>query len=535
VEPGKDSFDIRVQALGRAEAGKSFSLPITVTLTHGSRTFTKKLDATLRVEKAPVKLGKVSVTRTGEGFLIGVPILRNGFKGPVLVSVEGLPEHFVVHAKDVRESLARIVLRRKGNKGGLSADVRVFPDVGGVRLEEPARFSLNLESAVVATLAGPTGLARLHYMAGGRRLVALSSGSHSRVVVWGTEDWSRPHFETPVGQVLAHPEGKWFLCRHGAVLSVWSAESDRISKHAVDNDPAYPGVALSEDGSRVVLRGERVKQIRKTVGTVTVGGLTPVEEGSERFARFAFYQTSNWKEVASVEKPAPVGNPVAVSGRGRWLVEEDRERSCFRVLKVAEPTKELYTLSAPDYARLLLSSDDEYLVGLGDDGVARVLDPETKKVRFSTPTPVSRVRAEARFLPGGSLLLVIVPGESCTVWDLRTGKKTKDLEGKPSGTVEVSRDGNLARDSEHVWSLNDGKLAYTLQGGRLLAFTPDSKRVLASEGGTVSCVELSSGSKLFTVKTHNREVVAAALGADGKTVAASDAAGEIVVMEVAGK
>jgi hypothetical protein len=505
-------------------------LPITVSLALPQGAIESKVEAVLRVDMPRIQFGKGTFVRTtGERFAFKVPIHRQGFSARLHFSVAA-PDFKIVSPVTEREDQVRFTLERIPGKGGLKSEVRVYALLSGNRLENPATILVHHESAFVASLDCPADLSQLFFVGGDRYLVGVAGDRRQQLLVWSTNGWSRLPDEGFVGEVLIHPRREWFLTRQRALLRVWIPEGEKGQVKKLECDPEHPGVALSANGSYLALRSLRIETVKKSLGGgVRVDGAAAVDRAQKKHPQFSIYDTRNWT-ATPMEEPVPTGGAAGVGSQRKYLIEGKSKQ--YRVHDMVA-SKSLYKLTGKEYARLILSADEEHMAAVGGDGIVRLLESATGKVRFATSPPAVRAATiQAVFLPGSDVLAVVAPDESCSLWQMKTGTKLLALEGKPQGHVEFSADGKRARDDQRVWDLADGKVVYTHQRGRLLGFITDSERVLACTEDMVLGLEIPSQRRLFEVRTSTSGVVAAALAGHGKRLAVGDKSGYVRVLEV---
>ena len=140
--------------------------------------------------------------------------------------------------------------------------------------------------------------------------------------------------------------------------------------------------------------------------------------------------------------------------------------------------------------------------------------------------------------PDGSQAVSASWDKTLKVWDLRTGKALRTLEGHADGVnaVAVTPDGSQAVSASYdktlkVWDLRTGKALRTLEGHagfvNAVAVTPDgSQAVSASWDKTLKVRDLETGMVVATFRADGN-MLACAVAPDGRTFVAGDSGGQV--------
>jgi WD40 repeat protein len=163
------------------------------------------------------------------------------------------------------------------------------------------------------------------------------------------------------------------------------------------------------------------------------------------------------------------------------------------------------------------------------DGPGQGLAEEVGEVRRfgGSQSGIGRVY----FLPQGDLALA--SGQPVSVWNTRTGRKVRDLAqdlGRHDFATAVSADGRLALTGTHLWDLRTGKELRTLEGENEflwgIAFSPDGRRAVFGAHGeyearanTLWISDVNSG--VLVRRLGNGDAVrSVAYSPDGRLIAA---------------
>lgn len=151
----------------------------------------------------------------------------------------------------------------------------------------------------------------------------------------------------------------------------------------------------------------------------------------------------------------------------------------------------------------------------------------------------NRASCKPAFSPDGKLLAVSRGGQGVSLWDLNTYEEVRMLEDqRVGGPLAFSQDGNLlASISQNRIQLWDPHTAMRLHHfgnhrGTVsnLIFTPDGKRLISSDGGTldskdmpgsIQVFEVESGKQIYKLDGHAKYIYSIALSPDGNRLISS--------------
>jgi RNA polymerase sigma factor (sigma-70 family) len=246
------------------------------------------------------------------------------------------------------------------------------------------------------------------------------------------------------------------------------------------------------------------------------------------------------KKQATLGGQMAMGNvgAMAFSPDGQTVVVADVNVTFWDAAKakVKRSVNEQITVTA-----LAFSPDGKNIAGVRADGIIRVYDAETTKVRHTLrPAKNALPASSLAITPDGKYLASGDANGTATIWDLSNGK-VKTTHKLKAGPLVFSPDGqwvagDAGRGAVDVWDLSTGKLKTTLKGPAKdvemfqLAFTPDGK-TLAAGGldGALILWDLAAEKELVTLKGHKTIITGLAFAGDGKTLASSDQNGNVFV------
>jgi WD40 repeat protein len=170
-------------------------------------------------------------------------------------------------------------------------------------------------------------------------------------------------------------------------------------------------------------------------------------------------------------------------------------------------------------------------------GASRLSLPTERKHGVRKSDPGKRVA----FTPDGAILATASLSENIVLWDLKTGKKLRELVGHsdPVVAISISADGRMLAScaskrysssqwGDHtirLWDVQTGRPLATIAGGgaafRSVIFSPDGRTLLSGgEGKTIHLWETATGKQLLRWNMDDG-INQVAISPDGKKVAAA--------------
>jgi WD40 repeat protein len=226
------------------------------------------------------------------------------------------------------------------------------------------------------------------------------------------------------------------------------------------------------------------------------------------------------------------------------------DSNCAQALACIDlPTRKIVGETTIGSAQLVALGPDGETVAIGaeDQRSVRVRHLPTGADRCTIPTKASGLA----FAPDGKVLLTIDEDGLGTLWDARTGRKVRVLEGALANKAFVisgiSKDGRTIAVLDGGWESAARVVLWNAVTGKRVARPPGHDgtvtciayaaggKVLASGSidRTVRLWDAASGKHLRLLAVHKRAVTAVAFSPDGKLVASSSQAGPTVVTRAA--
>ena len=194
---------------------------------------------------------------------------------------------------------------------------------------------------------------------------------------------------------------------------------------------------------------------------------------------------------------------------------------------------------AQQFLAVDFNNEGTILAGIGKNG-AIILWDAIKQAKIKTLESKDRKASSLDFNKDGSLLAVGQDGGQVQILSMPEGEEKQALK---SGTATIkalafSPDGkNIAIASKQaieIWSTANFKKTSSLpKSGQMqeLAWTPDSKSILAGGNDFNLHVYSIDGSSQSIIKGHIKAISALAVSKDGKKAASGDRAGKILLWE----
>lgn len=204
-------------------------------------------------------------------------------------------------------------------------------------------------------------------------------------------------------------------------------------------------------------------------------------------------------------------------------------------------------VSAPVYG-FAVSRDSNLLATISTYGVhpgITLRELSTRKridhLKYRDAVPI-----DVQFHPRRRWLFAAYADGSVVRWDLEREERTPLLLGYHKGvlSITISRNGTVAATSGGdgaivVWDAISGTRKETLQVGgkvRCVEFSPDGRLILAA--GALRDTDLwsvATGERVGSLKTRNRQIIAASFSPDGRWIATGDLRGRLNLWRVDGR
>ncbi len=202
------------------------------------------------------------------------------------------------------------------------------------------------------------------------------------------------------------------------------------------------------------------------------------------------------------------------------------------LVKAGEPfenRKDFYIPSRSLVYAVAISPDGKTIVSGSDDNSIKIWDKKTGKLLKSLEGHTSYVNSVA-ISPDGKTIVSGSMDNSVKIWDKKRGKLLKSLDGHTYSvsSVAISTDGKTivsgSRDnSVKIWDKKTGKLLKSLEGHtdpvHSIAISPDGKTIVSgSDDGSVKIWDKKRGKLLKILEGHTSYVSSVAISPDGKTI-----------------
>jgi WD40 repeat protein len=387
--------------------------------------------------------------------------------------------------------------------GGLDRQVRVWDSASGKEL----RVLTGHTEAVWWVAFSPDGK-------------RLATGSAREAILWDTSNFQLPQrLLFPAGWVGFTPDGKTLLTapannplREDHLVLRWDvATGKQRGRFTLPTSGDWANYALSPDGKELFA-------LRSAVQVEAFVHVYDAETGQER-----------------APQRADCGCPlscVTVSPDGRLLAtgSSDSATTTVGIFDLATGKQQTRWSGHGDCVRAVaFSPDGKLLASSGADGIVRLREVETGKVRWVFRADPKYAYGLA-FSPDGTMLASGGKDRTARLWDVRSGRLLRAFFGHEDGVegVAFSPDGKVLATASYdrtvrLWDVATGWQLAVLTGHtdrvRCVAFHPGG-RLLASGAldRTVRLWDLTTGQVRQVLTGHTGEVVKLAWRADGRVL-----------------
>jgi len=403
------------------------------------------------------------------------------------------------------------------------------------------------------------------------RLLALAFSHNGRWLATKSTDGTRvwdvasqkelQHLQSPQDRITHttlsfSPDDRWLVIGLGHFAGVWDTTTWKQTKELPNGQFVWSAAFSSDSGLLATAAYHSgLARVYETTTWTEIAKITPAE-GGDVFA-VAFVPNSRWlvtsanggTKVWEVTKPQqqplalvayvtdPAGGPPVFSSDGRWLAMGSGHRDVRLWLVTRDANK---TVKFTEFEREKLplwssrnpgepeafSSDGRYLVTMGADSIARVWDVASGE----EITRVVQPATTATLAPDGSWLVTGHSDGNVMEWatDAKEAVRLEHGEKVQVKATAYSADGRwLATGSSdgsaRVFQTTDwhevANLKYEAEVSNV-AFSPDSRWLIALNGNTVQMFETASWRKVISKQYEGIFMVA--FSTDGQRVVVID-------------
>ena len=348
-------------------------------------------------------------------------------------------------------------------------------------------------------------------------------------------------------------DGRRLVSNDRSSLKIWDLVNEKpINRYRAHTTPVT-AIAIAPDGKTAVsgekggkiyvwdvLRGEALYPMAGHESWVKMLIVTPDGQcaasisGNKEGGTLYGWTLSDGRRIRT--RMSNTGNirAISITPDGKWIISGGEDGK-LRIWDV-NSGQEIRTLpgDSPRITAVTILADGQRVISGAKDGtlvvwdlfkgtLVQTLHGNAGRVEIVRPTLDNRYAVSAGF------------EAPLKVWDLQLGKELHTLQNKNDAIMEITPDGRLViapdeRQSICVWEILSGKLVYALEGHSgsvfTLAMCGNSQLLLSGGEDGLKIWDLEKGVLLTSFTTDNT-VNCSAIAADGETIVAGDASGNI--------
>jgi WD40 repeat protein len=375
----------------------------------------------------------------------------------------------------------------------------------------------------------------------GRLLVLLDTASGGELRCW---NW----VENPGGLACA-PDGKTLALSDFGTLRFHDLDTGRPTLAVPTHPASVTDLEFASDGKTLIagsVPGDISTWDAVTGKQKVAIQLTPRTSAGQRWPR------------------------LAINGHRRIAAAADFTEKSIRVMNLDTQTECCRIDEKVGAVSLLFTADATALAAVDAGHTVRVWSTATGKLLHSFGIPVNETGLCA-LSPDGTLMANSyafdpeqqggLPECHVSLWDIPSGKRTRQLGwrgGMPS-SVTFSPDGKLLvighflgfippekfpegkwpEELLHVWSLASGKKIAQWIGPRIrvhaIAFSPDGKMLAATDGDSISVLEVKSGKMRAQFRGHRNDIGAVAFAPNSEELVSGSRDRTALVWDLTGR
>ncbi|HWO22665.1 MAG TPA: protein kinase [Kofleriaceae bacterium] len=421
----------------------------------------------------------------------------------------------------------------------------------------------SLEGRELAKLEGHTAsIWQAVFDATGERVITVSLDRTARV--WDAQSGATIHrlvgHEDRVRSVAVDARGRWIATASAdTTVRIWSLPTGELVTTLRGHTAQVNAVVFAPDDQLVSASSDgtaRVWDVARGIQTAAFhhgGSLrnVAVEPGTRRVATASWSGTAKIWDLSRQSRLRTYAAPVADTGAdGAEYIDSVIEAG--RLARIGTQGLAIWELGsarqwawrAPDIVEGALSPDGKLALAADKQGVLHVLDG-TGAVQRPLRVAGERVGCLAAY-PDGRRVAICGPGDTVSVWDVATGKKTAERRLGAVNSISVARDGGavFAYESDRRqegksagWLLADDlsrAIRLDHEGGMSVArFSPDGARLVTLSFDGSARVWSRDGALEATLP-HVGPVANVAWSSDGSWLVTGTYAGTLTIWDRSG-